>query len=80
VQVPARRGGGARKPDTREAYALTLSALGAVNRLAGENVKWQNELDDEGNPVAVVILPGAAFETVNGKTVLTQAQKESIPQ
>jgi hypothetical protein len=69
VQVPAKRGGGKRETAAAEAYALTLAALGAVNRWAG--VKWKNTQDAEGNPLAIAVIPGARFDEHKGKTTLT---------
>jgi hypothetical protein len=68
VQLPTRRGGGARETGREEAAALTLSALGTVNRWAG--VKWKNIKDINGNPVAIAFIPGAKFDNQTGKTTL----------
>jgi hypothetical protein len=51
-----------------EAIALTLSALGTVNRWAG--VKWKNTLDHNGKPIAIAVIPGAKFDDQAGKTTL----------
>lgn len=67
-----RRGGGARDTDVDEATALTLAALGAVNRWAG--VKWKNVKDANGNPVAIAVIPGAKFDDQTGKTTLDIVQ------
>ena len=58
----------ARLPHSAEAMALTISALGALNRHTG--VRTLN-LDLDGKPVAVAIIDGAAFDhDVEGNTVL----------
>jgi hypothetical protein len=51
-----------------EAAALTLSALGTVNRWAG--VKWKNIHDVNGNPIAIAYIPRARFVDSQGKTTL----------
>jgi hypothetical protein len=68
VQIPRTRGGGARETGRDEAAALTLSALGTVNRWAG--VKWKNVIDENGTPIAIAFIPGAKFDDQTGKTTL----------
>jgi hypothetical protein len=72
VQVSARRGGGRRDTVAKEAYALALAALGAVNRWTG--VKWKNAQDAEGKPIAIAVIPGAKFNESKGKTTLDSIQ------
>jgi len=76
VQVPARRGGGQRETRPSEAYSLVVSALGAVNQWAG--VKWKNTQSPNGEPLAVVLIPGARFGESDGRTTL-DVQKNSDP-
>ena len=60
----------ARLPLPAEAMALTISALGALNRHTG--VRTLN-LDLDGKPVALAIIEDAAFEhDADGNTVLEQ--------
>ena len=68
VQLLRTSGGGTRETGREEAAALTLSALGTVNRWAG--VKWKNVKDANGNPVAIAFIPGAKFDDQTGKTTL----------
>jgi hypothetical protein len=75
VQVPGRRGGGQRETRPSEAYRLVMAALGAVSRWAG--VKWKNTQSPNGEPVAVVLIPGASFGEHQGKTVLEMKDVES---
>lgn len=72
VQVSARRGGGRRDTVAKEAYALALAALGAVNRWTG--VKWKNAQDAEGKPIAIAVITGAKFNESKGKTTLDSIQ------
>ena len=59
-----------RLPLPAEAMALTISALGALNRHTG--VRTLN-LDLDGKPVALAIIEDAAFEQdADGNTVLEQ--------
>jgi hypothetical protein len=69
VQAPARRGGRRRLPGVHEALATLLSALGAA---AG--VRWINTRADDGEPLAVALIPGAQFSEKNGKTDLESTQ------
>ena len=58
----------ARLPHSAEAMALTVSALGALNRHTG--VRTMN-LDLDGKPVALAIIEDATFaENTEGGTVL----------
>jgi hypothetical protein len=58
----------ARLPHSAEAMALTISALGALNRHTG--VRTMN-LDLDGKPVALAIIEDASFDLdVEGNTVL----------
>ena len=58
----------ARLPHSAEAMALTVSALGALNRHTG--VRTMN-LDLDGKPVALAIIEDAIFaENTDGGTVL----------
>ena len=58
----------ARLPHSAEAMALTISALGALNRHTG--VRTLN-LDLDGKPVALAIIEDATFDQdVEGNTVL----------
>ncbi|CAG0960700.1 hypothetical protein ANAEL_00608 [Anaerolineales bacterium] len=58
----------ARLPHSAEAMALTISALGALNRYTG--VRTLN-LDLDGRPVALAIIEDAVFDRdVEGNTVL----------
>jgi hypothetical protein len=58
----------ARLPHSAEAMALTISALGALNRHTG--VRTLN-LDLDGRPVALAIIEDAVFDRdVEGNTVL----------
>lgn len=58
----------ARLPHSAEAMALTISALGALNRHTG--VRTLN-LDLDGKPVALAIIEDAVFEhDAEGNTVL----------
>ncbi len=58
----------ARLPHSAEAMALTVSALGALNRHTG--VRTLN-LDLDGKPVALAIIEDATFERdTEGNTVL----------
>ncbi len=58
----------ARLPHAAEAMALTVSALGALNRHTG--VRTLN-LDVDGKPVALAIIEDATFtEDTDGGTVL----------
>jgi hypothetical protein len=52
-----------------------MAALGAVSRWAG--VKWKNTQSPNGEPVAVVLIPGASFGEHQGKTVLEMKDVES---
>ena len=57
-----------RLPHSAEAMALTISALGALNRHTG--VRTMN-LDLDGKPVALAIIEDAVFEhDADGNTVL----------
>jgi len=68
VQVPPRRGGGQRETRPSEAYRLVMAALGAVSQWAG--IKWKNTYSPDGEPLAVVLIPGAQFGERQGKTTL----------
>jgi hypothetical protein len=58
----------ARLPHSAEAMALTISALGALNRHTG--VRTMN-LDLDGKPIALAIIEDATFDTnTEGGTVL----------
>jgi hypothetical protein len=58
----------ARLPHSAEAMALTVSALGALNRHTG--VRTLN-LELDGKPVALAIIEGATFDSdTEGGTVL----------
>ena len=62
----------ARLPHSTEAMALTISALGALDRHTG--VRTMN-LDLDGHPVALAIIEGATFnEDDQGTTALTQVE------
>lgn len=61
-----------RPPQPAEAMALTVSALGALDRHAG--VRTLN-LDLDGQPLALAIIEGAAFEQdAEGHTILEDHQ------
>lgn len=68
MQVPARRGGGQRETQPAEAFRLVMAALGAIGQWSG--IKWKNTQAPDGEPVAVVMIPGARFGDKNGKTML----------
>ena len=62
----------ARLPHSAEAMALTVSALGTLDRHTG--VRTMN-LDLDGQPVALAIIEGATFnEDDQGTTALTQVE------
>ena len=65
VQAPARRGGKRRLPGTQEALAFLLSALGAAT-----GVKWTNIHTQNGEPLAVALIPKAQFTEKDGQTAL----------
>ncbi len=65
-----------RPPHPAETMALTISALGALNRHTGVHTI---NLDLDGKPHAVAIIEGAAFEQENGQTALVQANTERQP-
>lgn len=71
VRFPARQGGGKREALLLEAIAMTIAALGAINRWAG--VKWQNRIDANGRPIAIAIIPGVRFVEQDGRTILDPA-------
>lgn len=57
-----------RPPHPAEAMALTVSALGALDRHAGVHTL---NLDLDGKPLALAIIEGAAFEQdAEGHTIL----------
>jgi hypothetical protein len=70
VQIPARQGGKRRLPGARETLAFLLSALGTA---AG--VKWTNARSDDGEHLAVVIIPKAQFSEKDGKTFLESLER-----
>ena len=67
----------ARLPHSAEAMALTVSALGALDRHTG--VRTMN-LDLDGQPVAMAIIEGATFDQDDqGTTALTQVENRNTP-
>lgn len=62
-----------RLPHPAETMALTVSALGALNRHTG--VRTLN-LELDGRPHAVAIIEDASFEQHNGLTTLVQFEPE----
>lgn len=65
-----------RLPHPAETMALTVSALGALNRHTGVHTL---NLDLDGKPHAVAIIEDAAFEQDNGQTALVQANTGKQP-
>lgn len=65
-----------RPPQPAETMALTISALGALNRHTGVHTL---NLDLDGKPHAVAIIEGAAFEQKDGETALVQAKTGKQP-
>ena len=66
----------ARLPHSAEAMALTISALGALNRHTG--VRTLN-LDLDGKPVAVAIIEDATFDQdEDGNTVLENPMRNNL--
>jgi hypothetical protein len=65
-----------RLPHLAETMALTVSALGALNRHTGVHTI---NLDLDGKPHAVAIIEGATFENHNGQTALVQAETGKQP-
>jgi len=62
-----------RPPHPAETMALTISALGALNRHTGVHTI---NLDLDGKPHAIAIIEGAMFEQCEGITALVQSETE----
>ena len=65
-----------RLPHPAETMALTVRALGPLNRHTGVHTI---NINLDGKPHAVAIIEGAAFEQTNGQTALVQANTERQP-
>jgi hypothetical protein len=66
----------ARLPHSAEAMALTISALGALNRHTG--VRTLN-LDLDGKPVALAIIEDATFDQdTEGNTILENHMRNNL--